>query len=165
MKGKTKNVLLVVGLVLSLLVSASTVTAQDKPADTMQILLEKVRTDKKLLVAENMQFTETEAKVFWPLYEKYQAELFLVRARTAKLISDYAAAYEKMTNGTAKKLLDESVAIEGLRLKLATTYLPKFRKALSDVKVVRYYQIENKINAVLYYELAATIPLIKAEKQ
>ena len=70
-----------------------------------------------------------------------------------------------MTNSTAKKLLDESMTIEALRLKLAKTYLPQFRKVLSDARVVRYYQIENKINAALYYELAANIPLVKIEKQ
>jgi len=70
-----------------------------------------------------------------------------------------------MTNSIAKKLLDESMTIEALRLKLSKAYLPKFRKVLPDVKAARYYQIENKINAVLYYELAAKIPLVKTEKQ
>lgn len=159
------NIFLMVGLVLTLLVFVCTALAQDKSADNMQILLEKVKADKKLLVAENMQFTEAEAKAFWPVYEKYQSELFLIRARTLKLIKDYAAAYEEMTNSTATKLLDESMTIEELRLKLAKTYLPQFRKVLSDAKVVRYYQIENKINAALYYELAANIPLVKIEQQ
>lgn len=156
---------MMIGLALSLLVFVSTAVAQNKPADNMQILLEKIKIDKKLLVAENMQFTEAEANAFWPVYEKYQAELFLLRARTIKLIKDYAAAYEKMTNSTAKKLLDESMMIETLRLKLGKTYLPEFRKVLPDAKVVRYYQIENKINAALYYDLAANIPLMKIEKQ
>jgi len=108
-----------------------------------------------------MQLNEKEAAAFWPVYQLYQDELFLLRTRTIKLIKDYGAAYNDMTNSTAKKLLDESMTIEMLRLKLARAYLPKFRKVLSDVKVVRYYQIENKINAALYYELAAAIPLIK----
>jgi hypothetical protein len=136
-------------------------SAQDKPADNMQIVLEKIRADKKLFVAENMQLTEAEAKGFWPVYEQYQDELFLLRSRTAKLIKDYADGYEKMANDTAKKLLDELMVIEGLGPKLRQAYLPKFRKALPEVKVVRYYQIENKIYAVLLYELARNIPLAK----
>jgi hypothetical protein len=165
MKGRTGDLFLTVVLTALLLTSAGALAAQDKPADNMQIVLEKIKTDKKLLVSENMQFTETEAKAFWPVYEKYQAELFLLRARTVKLIKDYAAAYEKMTDSTAKKLLGEYMTIEGLRLKLGKTYLPEFRKVLPDTKVVRYYQIENKINAALYYELAANIPLMKTDKQ
>jgi len=108
-----------------------------------------------------MQLTEAEAKGFWPVYEQYQDELFLLRSRTAKLIKDYADGYEKMANDTAKKLLDELMVIEGLGPKLRQAYLPKFRKALPEMKVVRYYQIENKIYAVLLYELARNIPLVK----
>jgi len=136
--------------------------AQDKPADNMQILIEKIHADKKLLVAANMELTESEAKAFWPVYEKYQDEVFLLRSRTVKLIKDYTDAYEKMSNDKAKALLDELMKIDSLGLKLRQAYLPKFRQVLPEVKVVRYYQIENKVNAALNYELATNIPLMKA---
>ena len=151
-------ILMVMAMVWPILLSA-----QDNPADNMKFVVEKIRADKKLLIAENMQFTEAEAKSFWPLYGQYQDELFLLRARTMKLINDYAEVYEKMTDGTARELLDELMNIETLGLKLRQVYLSRFRKVLPDVKVVRYYQIENKINAALMYELAANIPLIKSE--
>jgi hypothetical protein len=144
------------------IVFASPVVSQDKPADNMKILLEKVKADKKLLVAANMELTESEAKAFWPVYQKYQDELFLLRSRTVKLIKDYADAYEKMSNDRAKALLDELMKIDSLGLKLRQAYLPKFRQVLPELKVVRYYQIENKINAAINYELATNIPLMKA---
>jgi hypothetical protein len=84
--------------------------------------------------------------------------------RVEELIKDYAEAYENMTNDRARDLLDENMAIETLALKLRQAYLPKFREVLPEVKVVRYYQIEDKINAVLIYELARNIPLMKAAK-
>jgi hypothetical protein len=108
-----------------------------------------------------MQLAEAEAKAFWLVYEQYQNELFLLLSRTTKLINDYAGAFKKMTNDTAKNLLDEYMTIETLGLKLRQKYIPKLRKVLPDVKVVRYYQIENKINAGLMYELAANIPFIE----
>jgi hypothetical protein len=163
MKRQTGNIILMVGLTLLLMVFIGTAVALDEPADNMQLVIEKVKADKKLLVAQNMQLTEAEAKAFWPVYEKYQAELFLLRGRTLLLISGYAEAYDNMTNSKAKKLLDDFVAIETLRLKLVKAYIPKFQKVLSSTKVARYVQIENKINAGLYYEFAARIPLIKAE--
>ena len=163
MNVKSKVRLVLVGLVM-MMVCVFTVAAQDKPADNMQIVVEKIRADKKLLVAENMELTDAEAKAFWPVYEQYQSELFLLRARTVKLIKDYADAYDKMTNETAKKLLDELMTIETLGPKLRRAYLPKFRKVLPEVKVVRYFQIENKIQAALFYEFAAKIPLMKAGK-
>ena len=105
----------------------------------MQVVLEKIRADKKLLVAENMQLTEAEAKAFWPVFGRYQDELFLLRGRTAKLISDYVEASNRVDNDTAKKLLDEYMTIEALGVKLRQAYLPKFRSVLPEVKVMRYY--------------------------
>lgn len=160
---KSKHKLFWAGFIV-LMTWAVTATAQDKPADNMQIVIEKVRADKKLLVADNMQLTGTEAKAFWPVYNRYQDELFLIRVRTAKLIKDYKDAYENMNNDTARKLLDEYMNIESLTLKLRKAYLPKFREVLPEAKVVRYYQIENKIQAALVYEVAASIPLMKTDK-
>ena len=165
MKTEGRMILIMMALALVLSLSGLPALAQDKPADNMQLFLEKIKADKRLLVAENLQLTEAEAKAFWPVYDQYQNELFLIRVRTGKLINDYAAAYEKMTTGIAQRLLDESMTIETLRLSLNKAYLPKFRKVLPQTKVVRYYQIENKLNAALYYELAARIPLVKADKK
>lgn len=161
---RSNRVLMVLGMLGAILVVGVPGTAQEKPADNMEIVLEKIRADKKLLVAENLQLTEKEAKAFWPVYSRYQDELFLLRSRTAKLIKDYAETYDQMTNDTAKKLLDEYMTIEALGLKLRQAYLPKFRAVLPEVKVVRYYQMENKIHAALAYEIGAKIPLVKAAK-
>lgn len=162
---KVKNAVIkgfvIVGMVMAMVGPA---LSENKTADNMKIVHEKIRADKKLFVAENMELTETEAKAFWPVYERYQDEQFLLRARTEKLIGNYADAYERMTDVTARQLLDESLTIQSLDLKVRQAYLEEFRKVLPDIKVVRYYQMESKIQAVLLYELAANIPLIKMGK-
>ncbi|MBW7897936.1 hypothetical protein B188_15580 [Candidatus Brocadiaceae bacterium B188] len=165
MSTKWKNKLFCAGFMAAMAWTV-TVSAQDKPADNMQILVDKVRADKKLLVADNMQLTENEAKGFWPVYGQYQDELFLIRARSAKLIGDYRNAYNNnaMTEDVARTLIDEYINIESLTLKLRKKFLPKFREVLPETKVMRYYQIENKIQAALYYEFAAGIPLVKTDK-
>jgi hypothetical protein len=143
------------------LLVAGPVLAQDKPADNMEIVREKVRADKKLLVADAMSLTEAEAKSFWPVYESYQKDLGALNARTLKLIEDYAAHYQTMDEAAARKLVDDYVAIERDRLALMESHLPKFRAVIPETKVARYYQIENKIRAAVNYELAAEIPLLK----
>ncbi len=165
MKRRDRKIFLMIALALFLFLFGLPTLAQDKPADNMQLLLEKVKADKKLLVADNMQLTEAEAKNFWPLYDRYQDELFLIRARTAKFIKDYADAYQNMTDAKAKQTIGEYITIETLRLKLHRAYLPKFSKILPGAKVVRYYQIENKINTALECELASRLPLVKLDKQ
>ena len=135
--------------------------AQDKPADNMEIVKEKIKTDKKLFIATNMQLTESEATAFWPVYESYQSELGKLRDREIMLIEKFAANYETMSADAAKNLLDDSMSIDSDHQKLRQSYLAKFRGVLSDTKVARYYQLESKIDAVLEYELARRIPLVR----
>ncbi len=134
--------------------------AQEKPADNMQLVREKIQTDKKLFIAQNMNLTESEAKVFWPVYEDYQKELDKLVDKTIKLIDNYATNFQTMTEEAAKGLIDGYLAIETERVTLMKSFLPKFRKVLPEKKVARYYQLENKINAVVKYELAKLIPLV-----
>jgi hypothetical protein len=135
--------------------------AQEKPADNMQLVREKIKTDKKLFIAENMNLMESKAKVFWPVYEDYQKELGKLVDKTVKLIDNYAANYQTMTEEAAKGLIDGYLAIETERVTLMKSFLPKFRKVLPEKKVARYYQLENKINAVVKYGLASQIPYVK----
>ncbi len=124
--------------------------AQDKPADNMQILRDKIKADKKLLVATNMELTESEAKGFWPVYDEYQNDLQKINRRIVGLLESYAADFrgKSLTDDKAKKLIDEAVAIEAAEANLKSTYVPKLSKVLPVKKVARYLQIENKIRAV-----------------
>jgi hypothetical protein len=161
MKGKVVNSLLAVALTITFIGFAGSALAEDKPADNMEIVKEKIRTDKKLFIATNMKLTESETKAFWPVYETYQAELGKLRDREIKLIEEFAANYETMSDDVAKKLLDNSLSIDSGNVKLRQSYLAKFRGVLPDKKVARYYQLESKIDAVLEYEMARRIPLVQ----
>ncbi|HEX9264419.1 MAG TPA: hypothetical protein VF977_08620 [Candidatus Binatia bacterium] len=137
--------------------------AQDKPADNMQILRDKIKADKKLVVATNMELTESEAKSFWPIYEEYQKELQKINRRIANVLESYAADFrsKSLTDDKAKKLIDEANAIEQAEVNLKSTFAPKLSKALPSIKAARYLQIENKIRAVVKYDLAQGVPLVK----
>jgi hypothetical protein len=137
--------------------------AQDKPADNMQILRDKIRADKKLVVATNMELTESEAKDFWLIYEQYQKDLQKINQRMANLLEGYADDYRKksLTDDKAKKLINEATAIDQADANLKTTYAPKLSKVLPARKVVRYLQIENKIRAVVKYDIASGVPLVR----
>ncbi len=148
-------------LAITLIGFAGFAAAQDKAADNMDLVKEKIRTDKKLFIATNMQLTESEAKDFWPVYEAYQAELAKLRDREIKLIEEFAANYEKMSDDVAKNLLDDAMGIDSTHQKLRQSYLSKFRGVVPDKKVARYYQLESKIDAVLEYEMAKRIPLVQ----
>jgi hypothetical protein len=157
----TRIGLLVIVLAAALLVVSASATAQEQQADTMQMVRDKIRADKKLLIAENLPLTAAEAKAFWPVYDHYQRELSALNDRMIKLIREYANNYQAMSDQTAKKLMDEYLAIDAARLKMRQAYVPRFRKVLREKQVARYYQLENKAQAAVNYELAAEIPLVK----
>lgn len=145
--------------------SGSTDAQTEASTDTnMQILMDKVKADKKLLVASNMDLTDAEAKSFWPLYEAYQKDLQQVNERIGKTIATYAEAYNQgkgtISNDTAKKLLNEFFSIEEQDVKLKRANAEKVGKVLSAAKTARYIQIENKIRALIKFELARQIPLV-----
>ena len=137
--------------------------AQDKPADNMQILRDKLKADKKLLVASNMELTESEAKGFWPIYDEYQKELQKINQRLGKVLESYADDNrgKSLTDDKAKKLIDEAVSIEQAEANIKSTFAPKLSKALPVKKVARYLQIENKIRAVVRYDIAQGVPLVR----
>jgi hypothetical protein len=137
--------------------------AQERSADTMQLVREKIRADNKLLVGQNMGLTESEAKGFWPVYEGYQKELGGIYERMGKVIVDYAKAYNAntLTDEQARVLNAEVLDIEDAEGKLARSYTAKLDQVLPAKKVARYLQIERKIRAALHYELADKIPLVK----
>ena len=137
--------------------------AQDKRADNMQILRDKIRADKKLVVATNMELTESEAKNFWPIYNEYQKDLQNINGRIVAVLESYAADFKgkSLTDDKAKTLIDEAVAIDQAEANLKSTYAPQLGKALPARKVARYMQIENKIRAVVKYDLAQGVPLVR----
>jgi hypothetical protein len=110
-----------------------------------------------------MELTESEAKNFWPIYEEYQKDLQKINRRIVTLLESYAADFRSktLTDDKAKKLIDEALAIEQAEANMKSTYAPKLSKALPVRKVARYLQIENKIRAVIKYDLAQGVPLVQ----
>lgn len=159
MRWRPRRVMVLVASLACLL--GSTAAAQDKPADLMDVLREKVRTDKKLVVAVALELTESEAKAFWPVYGAYQSDMIVHYDRVAKLIGDYSAAYASMSDDVATQLLGEFVSIESEYAALLTKYLPRFQRVLPPRKVARFYQLENKLRGILSYQLARDIPMVK----
>ena len=96
MKGKFLNSLLAIVSTITFFGFAGSALAQDQPADNMAIVKEKIRTDKKLFNATNMQLTEAEAKDFWPVYDAYQAELGKLMEREVQLIESFDKRFNEV---------------------------------------------------------------------
>jgi hypothetical protein len=151
-----------IGVLVVALGMALTFASNALADDNMQILRDKIKADKKLVVSVEMQLTDSEAKSFWPVYEAYQKELDTINGRTVAMIKSYADAWntKSMNNQKAKKLTSDFLAVQTDELKLLKTYVPKLDKVLPANKVARYLQLENKIRAIVKYDLASQIPLV-----
>src|SRR5262249_50393548 len=129
--------------------------APTSPDSNMQILREKIKADKKLVVAANMELTDAEAKGFWPVYEAYQKDLQSLNERMKKAILSYADGYNNrtLTDEQAKQLANEALAIDEQEIKMRRACAAKLSGVLPGKKAARYMQIESKIRAALRYEL------------
>jgi hypothetical protein len=155
-------------LLWSLIVAVALVSepgyAQDKTADVnMQDLRDKLKADKKAVVAANMRLTDAEAKAFWPIYDAYQNDLKKINTRLGNAILAYADAYKAgpISNASAERFLDDAISIDDAEAMLRRDYAAQLTKALSATQAARYLQIESKIRAAIRYELAANIPLVQ----
>ena len=149
-------------LLVALIGFAVPATAQDTSDANMEILKQKLKADKKLIVAENMKLSEAEAKQFWPVYDAYQKELEQLNQKLGRTITDYADAFNKgsIPDDTAKKLLNDALSVEEQETKLKRSYAEKLEKVLPFTKAARYLQIETKIRSLVRMELAQQIPLV-----
>jgi hypothetical protein len=123
-------------------------------------LRSRIQSDKKGIVQRNLPLTDAEAKKFWPLYDAFEKDLAVPQSRINRAILDYLAAGTNITDANAKRIINEVVKGQEAESKLRTSYAAKVQKVLPGTKAARYLQLENKMSAVIQYEIAAAIPLV-----
>ena len=119
------------------------------------------QSDRKTIVDHSMQLTPQESTAFWPVYNKYREEVTRVNDQLVKVITDYAAQRDTLTDAQANKLVTDYLAFEQNALDLRKKYLKQFTAVIPVTKVARFYQIENKLDVLQRLGLASEIPLSK----
>jgi hypothetical protein len=154
---------------LCALLTPAFVLAADKPIvnekftdlePAIQMLRQEVGKDRRQIVKANMLLTESEAGRFWPIYDKYREDMNKVGDRRVKLITDYAASRDSMSEDEGNRLLKEALDIDKERISTKQDYIKKFQKELSARTTARFFQIDQKLDAAVDAALAARIPLI-----
>jgi hypothetical protein len=124
------------------------------------MLRQEVGKDRREIVKANMLLTNSEAARFWPVYDEYVAEMNKVGDRRVKLITDYAAARDSMSEDEATRLLKEALDIDKQRVEVKEDFIKKFNKQLSARTTARFFHIEQKLDAIIDAARAAQIPLV-----
>jgi len=138
-------------------------TFAQQERDEIELMLAQIRTNRQAIVTENLALTAEESEAFWPLYRQFQNDRALMVDRTMKMLTEFRDNFDVLSEEQAKVLVDEYFKIQKEELRLNEKYLREFRKILSQKKALRYFQIENKLDAIIDYDLSQVIPLALAE--
>ena len=128
--------------------------------DESRLAWEIIQQERKAIMTEAMRLSEPEAKGFWPLYKEYEAARARLNERTARVTADYVEHHENLSEQKAQAILDEILKIEQEELDLIKAHLEKLRRILPPSKVVRFFQIENSLDAFVNFELVKQVPLV-----
>ena len=153
-----KRVLIVAIAILAVVPAAWAQFEDDK---AVQLTRSAIQTERQAVLTANLELDEKEKAIFWPLYDEYRTALAAAIDTRVDLLNEYFASYETLTDKEATALLEKHFAWEKEVLKVRSSYAKKMSKSLSGKTVAKFFQIENKMDIIVEYELAGEIPLIK----
>ena len=140
-----------------------TLTFAQSANDYIEMTREVIKAEKKAAVADAMQLTDAESQPFWDLYNEYQGKQYPVHNKRIAIIKDLADNYENLSDEKADELWTNYMKFQQELLKVKISYYKKFKKIISPGEAARYFQIENKIDALINANLATQIPLIETK--
>jgi hypothetical protein len=131
--------------------------------EEIELTRASIKLQKKQIIAKNMKLTSFEKDKFWKVYRAYQDKMDSVSKKRVKVITDYADTLKtgSLTDEKAMEMLNEYLSYERMRLITKQSFVDKFKKFLPSRKVARFFQIENKLEAIINFELARQIPLFQ----
>lgn len=150
-------------VVLALFMGLGSVLFAQDYASYVEVMRSALKTEKKAMIAEVMTFSQEESDLFWPMFNEFQEKLYTTNTKYVKIVNEFAANYENMSDERASDLMKRLFAYDAEVLKLKKSYIKKFSKILPPAKVLRYFQAENKIGVMVDFEMAASIPLLEVE--
>ncbi len=158
---KMKSMAAILGLSLGMSTGALRATEMTKSDvdTTISMARSILQTDRQAIVAKNMTLTDKESEPFWNLYREYKAEQQKVRDQYVTLVKTYAEKYGTINDKEAKGMMKDYFAWERDETDLKSKWAKKFAKVLPETKVMRFFQIENKIDSVIKFEMAKAVPL------
>lgn len=159
-----KKLLAMVFFAVSLLFLADVASFAQANTETdkyVNLLRKDLRSEKKQLIAANMNLTEAEALKFWPVYDQYAAEVSKLNDTRIALVKEYADNYEKLTDAQAKSLNKRSIDLDEAATRLRQKYVPLVAKVLQGKKSALFFQIDKRLSLLIDLQLASEIPMVE----
>jgi len=144
---------------LMLLALAAPVMASTN--DLVELMRSDLRTNKRAIVTKAMQMDEAASAKFWPVYAEYETELTKLNDQRVTMIKDYAAAYNSMTDESAKDLIKRGFKLQESRTSLLKKYVGKMSKAVDVKTAARWAQVEHALDSAIDLQIASELPLLQ----
>jgi Spy/CpxP family protein refolding chaperone len=154
-----KKILIAFAAVAALGAAEATLAQASNTRDDTELLISQIQTDKRAIVLSTLQLTDPQVQAFTPIYDEYQREMKELMTRGSEIINKFAANYGAMTDDAAKDIMKDFFKVRDDRNDILERYSKKMQKALPPTKVLQWLQVENKLNALLDVEAAASIPI------
>lgn len=139
--------------------SSANIFAQDVDSYYLELLRSDIKTERKLIVASTMKFTDAEADKFWPLYHEYEFELDKLNDDRLAIIKEYAKNYNTLTDKIATTLINKNFDNMRERIDLREKYFDKFSEMLSPIAAAKLMQVENEMQLIIDLQIVNEIPL------
>jgi hypothetical protein len=136
--------------------------AQETSRGYIEQLRADLRSGKAGIYNEVMHLNEKESDLFWPIYQKYEDELFAWGDRRVEVIRQFAKAQRsgKMDDKEAKDIANKWFKLQQDRLDLWNKYYKRIANELSATRGAQFVQVEHQVSLVIDMDLASQSPLI-----
>ena len=136
-------------------------SAQSSVDQDIDLMRKDVRSQKKQIIAANLQLTDAEAVKFWPLYDQYTAELVKINDAKYAAIKDYATNYDTLTDDKALSLTRQILGVDQSVAQLREKYVPIIGNVISGKKTALFFQLDRRLVGLIDLQLAAAIPMVQ----
>ena len=134
---------------------------QDTTDQDIALLRKDLRSQKKQIVAANLNLTDKEAEQFWPIFEKYTDELMAINNKKYAALKEYVQSYDSLTDQQAEKLTRDALAVDQSVAQLRERYIPIFEKVISPKKTAALIQLDRRLVLLIDLQLSSSIPLVQ----
>jgi len=148
----------VLWIAAALLWGGTAVHAEDQVID---MLRSDLRAEKAAVIEEEMQFTQQEADLFWPVFKRYENEIRKINDQRIDLIKTFADNYENMTDALAAQLAKKSLELDIKEAYVRKNYFREFSHVLPATRAAKFLQLDGLINILVRAQVVAELPFVE----
>lgn len=145
--------------------AAPPAASQKINSQDVELMRQDIRSQKKQIVAQNLSLSDTEATKFWPIYDKYTAELVKTNDKKYSALQQYVEKYGSLSDDEAKALLKQELEVTIAATQLRLKYLDIVAQAIGGAKAATWAQIDTRLSMLIDLQLSSRLPLVQGQSQ